>query len=84
MSVAFKDRLLALQKDPEYFNPQKVEKLEIIFERLSHELGFTDTEKDLRARDRLAITILLRCKLYPDDEALVAAVRAVHSPSPRE
>ena len=48
-------------------------------------MGIADIEKDQRQRDRLATIILVGSRMYPDDDALVAAaVKAMHLPSLKE
>ena len=85
MNDTFTERLVELQKDPGYFNPQKLEKLKIVFDRVCQEMDIVDIQKDQRKRDRLATIILVGSKLYPDDDALVrAAVKAMHLPSVKE
>ena len=82
MNETFTERLLELQKDPSYFNPQKLEKLKIVFDRVCQEMGIANIQKNQRERDKLATIVLVGSKLYPDDDALVAAaVKAMRLPS---
>ena len=82
MNETFAERLVELQKDPGYFNPQKLAKLKIVFDRVCKEMGIVDIHKDQRQRDRLATIILVGSKMYPEDDALVAAaIKAMHLPS---
>ena len=73
MNETFPERLVELQKDPDYFTLQKLEQLKVVFDRASHKLGLTDSFNDLRQRDKLAIIILVRSKAYPNDDELYAA-----------
>ena len=85
MNDTFTRRLIELQKDPGYFNPQKLEKLKIVFDRVCQEMDIVDIKKDQRKRDRLATIILVGSKMYPEDDARVrAAVKAMHLPSLKE
>ena len=81
MDLPFAERLIELQKDPRYFNPQRLEKLKVVFDRVCKEMNNTNIQTDPRQRDRLATIILVGSKIYPDDDALVkAAVVAMHLP----
>ena len=82
MNETFVERLVELQKDPGYFNPQKLAELKVVFDRVCTELNIADIRRDERQRDRLATIILVGCRMYSDDDALVkAAVRAMHLPN---
>lgn len=79
MNETFPERLVRLQKDPDYFTPQKLDELQIVFDRVCDELGLGDIYNDPRQRDKLAIIILVRAKSYDSEDAMVAAaVIAMH------
>lgn len=81
MDETFTQRMLELQKDPTYFNPQQLEKLKIVFDRVCVEMGIADIRVDQRQRDKLATIILVGSRLYPDEDELVkAAIIAMHLP----
>ena len=81
MDDTFTQRLLDLQKDPTYFNPQQLEKLKIAFDRVCEEMGIGDIRIDQRQRDKLATIVLVGSRLYSDEDELVkAAIMAMHLP----
>ena len=81
MDETFTKRLLDLQKDPTYFNPQQLEKLKIVFDRVCDEMGIADIGIDQRQRDKLATIVLIGSRLYSDEDELVkAAIKAMHLP----
>ena len=85
MDETFAQRLLELQKDPSFFNPQKFEKLKIVFDRACAEIGIADIRTDQRRRDKLATIILVGSHMYPDDDELVkAAIKAMQLPAHKD
>ena len=79
MKATFTDELLALQDDPNYFRPQRLKELKLIFDRVCSELGISDIQEE--RRNKLATIILVGCRLYDDDEALVnGAIKAMSLP----
>lgn len=73
MNETFPCRLVELQKDPDYFTPEKLAELQVVFDRVCDELSLGDIYNDARQRDKLAIIILVRAKSYQSEDAMVAA-----------
>ncbi len=78
MNVAFPERLVDLQKDPDYFSRHRLDELRIVFDRVCDELRLGDIHNDPRQRDKLAIIILVRAKSYGlEGEMVEAAISAM-------
>ena len=78
MNQTFPYRLVELQKDPDYFTPDKLAELKVVFDRVCDELNLGDIYKDPRQRDQLAIIILVRAKAYHSENEMVeAAIAAI-------
>ena len=79
MKETFTDELIALQQDPNYYSPQRLQELKVIFDRICNELGILDTQKE--PRTKLATILLVGSRLYGDDDALMhGAVKAMSLP----
>ena len=79
MKETFTDDLIAMQADPSYFSPQRLQQLKAIFERVCNELSISDVQK--ARRDKLATILLVGSKLYFDDDALMnGAIKAMNLP----
>ena len=78
MNETFPERLVELQKDPDYFTRPKLEELKVVFDRVCRQLDIGDIYEDARERDKLAIVILVRAKAYQtEDEMVEAAIVAM-------
>ena len=79
MKETFTDELIALQEDPSYYSPQRLQELKVIFDRVCNELGISDIQKERRTK--LATILLVGSRLYKDDDALVnGAIKAMTRP----
>ena len=76
MIETFPQRLVELQKDPDYFTRQKLGELKVVFDRVCSQLGISDIYRDPRQRDKLAIVILVRAKAYHTENEMVEAAIA--------
>ena len=78
MNEIFTDELIALQSDPHFFSPQKLDALKRVFDRVSREAGVSLSQKS--QRDRLATIIMVASSLYSDEETLVKAALKAYWP----
>jgi hypothetical protein len=79
MKETFTDDLIAMQEDPSYYSPQRLQQLKVIFDRICNELGISDVQKT--RRDKLATILLVGSRLYLDEDALVnGAIKAMTLP----
>ena len=78
MNEIFTDELIALQSDPHFFSPQKLDELKRVFDRVSREAGISLNQK--AQRDRLATIIMVASALYSDEESLVKAALKAYWP----
>lgn len=79
MKETFTDDLIALQGDPTYFSPDRLQRLKTIFDQICREHGILP--QHIARRDKLATILLVGSKLYSSDEELISgAIKAMTKP----
>ena len=79
MNETFTDELIALQDDPTYFSPQRLEQLKNIFDQVCNTMNILP--QHIAQRDKLATILLVGSKLYSTDEELMkGAIKAMTMP----